>query len=119
MTFGYTPGYLGALVSDGVVVYGTGYEYPRWIGSFWLGRPATYGLGSAMTNESRDGWTYAFGIGWSASQSRWGSGVSPWWQPLGWGARGERYPWIWRDGRAVRLRAEGEDRGVGAWRTLP
>src|SRR5678815_5615193 len=25
---GYTPGYLGTVVSDGVVVYGTGYYYP-------------------------------------------------------------------------------------------
>ena len=34
---GYTPGYNGAIVTDGVVVYGTGYVYTPWIGSVWRG----------------------------------------------------------------------------------
>ena len=29
---GYTPGYMGAFVSDGVVVFGTGWWYPGWCG---------------------------------------------------------------------------------------
>ena len=43
--FGYTPGYLGAYVSDGVVVFGTGWVYPPWIGDYWFGWPWTWGFG--------------------------------------------------------------------------
>jgi len=46
---GYTPGYMGAFVSDGVVVFGTGWWYPGWCGDFWpyycYGWPWTWGLG--------------------------------------------------------------------------
>ena len=43
--FGYTPGYLGAYVYDGVVVFGTGWFYPPWIGVYWFGWPWTWGFG--------------------------------------------------------------------------
>jgi len=43
--FGYTPGYLGAYVYDGVVVFGTGWFYPPWIGDYWFGWPWTWGFG--------------------------------------------------------------------------
>jgi hypothetical protein len=40
---GYTPGYLGSISTPGgVVVHGTGYVYPPWIGSAWYPYPATY-----------------------------------------------------------------------------
>ncbi len=43
---GYTPGYLGAFVSNGVVVFGTGWWYPgMFCGDFWCGWPWTWGLG--------------------------------------------------------------------------
>ena len=43
---GYTPGYLGAFVSDGVVVFGTGWWYPGVMcGDYWCGWPWTWGLG--------------------------------------------------------------------------
>jgi hypothetical protein len=47
--FGYTPGYLGTYEDNGVLVYGTGYAYPPYLG--WLGlrpiffpRPYSYGF---------------------------------------------------------------------------
>lgn len=43
--FGYTPGYMGAFVSDGVVVFGTGWTYPAWYGDFYIGWPWTWGFG--------------------------------------------------------------------------
>jgi len=43
--FGYTPGYLGAFVDDGVVVYGTGWWYPGWCGDLYFGWPWTWGFG--------------------------------------------------------------------------
>jgi hypothetical protein len=46
---GYTPGYLGAFVSGGVVVFGTGWWYPGWCGDFYpyycFGWPWTWGFG--------------------------------------------------------------------------
>ena len=117
VTVGYTPGYLGTVAGDGVVVYGTGYEYRPWIGAHWWGRPMTYGLGATLRTEAPSRWRYVFGIGWNAGLNAWGSGVSPWWEPVAWGWRGERYPWIWRGTQAVRLPSDGNDgRGVGAWR---
>ncbi len=43
--FGYTPGYLGAYVYDGVVVFGTGWFYSPWVGDYWFGWPWTWGFG--------------------------------------------------------------------------
>ncbi|HJY28799.1 MAG TPA: hypothetical protein VJ306_12280 [Pyrinomonadaceae bacterium] len=43
---GYTPGYHGAVVtSTNVVVYGTGWYYPPYVGAYWYGAPYTYGYG--------------------------------------------------------------------------
>ncbi|HUJ50526.1 MAG TPA: hypothetical protein VLW25_10015 [Bryobacteraceae bacterium] len=43
--YGYTPGYLGAFVYDGTVVFGTGWWYPGWYGDWWFGWPWTWGFG--------------------------------------------------------------------------
>lgn len=64
---GYTPGYLGTYCcSDGVVVYGTGYYYPPWIGSYWIGPPVTFGIG----------FSWGYGGGFYA-----GPAFYPWWGP--------------------------------------
>jgi hypothetical protein len=42
---GYTPGYLGAFLWDGTVVFGTGWWYPGWTGMYWYGWPWTWGFG--------------------------------------------------------------------------
>jgi len=77
-TAGYTPGYYGTVVSNGTVVYGTGYAYPPHVGStVWYGPPITYGCGVGVTYTPWTGWTYGFGFGWS-----WGTVTVGW----GWGA---------------------------------
>ncbi len=49
---GYTAGYTGALVTaDGVVVHGTGYNYPPWIGERYFPAPATYGIAPPTTTR--------------------------------------------------------------------
>jgi hypothetical protein len=64
---GYTPGYLGTYCcSDGVVVYGTGYYYPPWIGTYWIGPPVTFGVG----------FTWGYGGAFYA-----GPVFYPWWGP--------------------------------------
>jgi hypothetical protein len=65
---GYLPGYFGAFIWDGVVVYGTGYWYPCWAFDYWYGWPWTWGFG----------WEYAY----------WGWGFG--WQPI------YGNPWYWR-----------------------
>jgi hypothetical protein len=59
--YGYMPGYLGAYVADDVVVFGTGWIYPPWIGGYWFGWP----------------WTWGFGFGYGY----WGGGW--FWRPFG------------------------------------
>jgi len=59
---GYTPGYIGTMVSwDNVVVYGTGWRYPPYIGaSEWTPHPYTYGVGAGFTWTAAVGWALRF-----------------------------------------------------------
>ena len=61
---GYTPGYLGTVVSpEGVVVYGTGYAYQPWIGSAWYPPPATYGVVAQPIYNPAVGMAFGFAMG--------------------------------------------------------
>ena len=74
---GYTPGYLGTVVSqDGTVVYGTGYNYEPYVGSAWVGQPYSYGSGAGFACNSMAG--YAFGFATAAA-------LAPWWGAYSWG----------------------------------
>jgi hypothetical protein len=95
---GYTPGYMGAFASpEGVVVYGTGWAYEPWVGSYWIGPPGTYGLGTDLTWDPLVG--YGFGF---ADDVYFG----PWWGPLG-----QR----WADGLDWRLHNFGATDVYGRW----
>ena len=77
---GYTPGYYGTIVtSSSVVVYGTGWYYPPYVGAYWYGWPYTYGYGAAFTWGVATGWglAYGYGSGW------WGAATYH--GPYGWG----------------------------------
>lgn len=66
---GYTPGYYGTVVtSSSVVVYGTGWYYPAYVGAYWYGWPYTYGYGAAFTWGVTTGWGLAYG-----SYGQWGN----------------------------------------------
>jgi hypothetical protein len=55
---GYTPGYLGTVVTpDGVVVYGTGIVYSPWVGTVWYPPPTTY-----YSSSSQFAWGAATGF---------------------------------------------------------
>ena len=89
---GYTPGYYGTvLANDGVVVYGTGYVYPPFIGATtWVPTPYTYGVGAAFSWSAAAGWALGFGLGVAAGA------LSPWWGPVGywgWGAVAPAWGW--------------------------
>jgi hypothetical protein len=61
---GYTPGYMGTCVSsDGVVVYGTGYYYPAYVGTMWVGYPPTYGYGAGFACGFATGFAFGFAAG--------------------------------------------------------
>jgi hypothetical protein len=68
---GYTPGYMGTVVtSNGVVVYGTGYVYPSYVGvTVWYGPPVTYGYAANPTWTPWTGWAIGFGMGWAFGAS--------------------------------------------------
>jgi hypothetical protein len=90
---GYTPGYYGTVVSsDNVVVYGTGYYYPPYIGPYgWVPAPYTYGVGAAFAWSAAAGWALGFGMGMA-----YGSWCSPWWGPVGYWGWGYGAPaWGW------------------------
>lgn len=62
---GYTPGYFGTEVADdGVVVYGTGYDYPCWDGAYWYEGPVTWGWGYCDCWTPWWGWGFDCGFGW-------------------------------------------------------
>jgi hypothetical protein len=78
---GYTPGYYGTVVSSSnVVVYGTGWYYPPYVGSYWYGAPYTYGCGAAFTWGVAAGWGLAYGYGYAWSNYYY---PAPWWGPVG------------------------------------
>ncbi|MCX7019144.1 MAG: hypothetical protein WCK47_01175 [bacterium] len=57
---GYTLGYLGGLVADGSLVYGTGYYYQPYIDSgVYYGWPVSYG-GAAYYDWPTGGWNYGY-----------------------------------------------------------
>jgi hypothetical protein len=89
---GYTPGYYGTVLStDGVVVYGTGYNYPSYFGATeWIPAPYTYGVGAAFSWSATAGWALGFGLGLATGA------LSPWWGPVGywgWGAAAPAWGW--------------------------
>src|SRR5499433_878664 len=94
---GYTPGYMGTVVTtDGVVVYGTGYNYVPYIGTtVWYPPPLTYGYAANPTWTPWTGWALGFGFGWAmgaawGSSCCWGYAAAPYWgaMPYGGYARG-------------------------------
>jgi hypothetical protein len=82
---GYTPGYLGTEMEDGVVVYGTGYDYAPWIGAVWYAAPCTWGLGWGPCWTPWDDWCFDFGFGWGCGFGGFGwrccHPPMPWWGP--------------------------------------
>ena len=75
---GYTPGYLGTAVApDGTVVYGTGYDYPPWIGTTWYARPTTFGIQAEPVYNPSVGMAYGMAVGLTTSAV-----VDGWNQPV-------------------------------------
>lgn len=101
VTVGYLPGYVGAYVSDGTLVYGTGYAYAPYIGStVWYAAPVTYGYAANPAWTPWTGWGVGFGMGWGYGAAwgaaAWGWGAAPYWGAYSgavWGANGAYGAW--------------------------
>ena len=85
---GTTPGYYGTIVGpDGVVVYGTGYEYAPYVGdSIYVAYPVTYGYCCNACWTPWAGWAFGFAAGWAMSDWYWWCCCppAPYWGPY-WG----------------------------------
>lgn len=98
--FGYTPGYLGSYVTPyGTVVFGTGYNYRPWIGTYYYGVPFTWGFNYYYNpyygwyNNSPYLWVgTSIALGW-VSRSLWYDN----WYPYHWYKRHDR----WHDRKNV------------------
>jgi hypothetical protein len=65
---GYTPGYMGTVVSsDGVVVFGTGYSYQPWVGTVYYPVPVTYGVMAQPVYNPAVGMAFGFAMGVTAA----------------------------------------------------
>ena len=84
---GYTPGYLGTVVSsDGAVVYGTGYYYTPWIGDYWYQPPVTWGIAAAPVYNPYVGVAYGFAMGAAIGAAAWAPYYGPaYYHPAYWG----------------------------------
>ena len=127
---GYTPGYLGTEVEDGVVVYGTGYDYQPWVGTDWYGWPCTWGLGWAPCWNPWDDWCYDFGFGWGCGFGAFAwtrcHPVRPWWGPgRSWSHEAGSVAWrhgdtastardVFRPSRGIGIATRTPERGVSA-----
>ena len=101
VSVGYTPGYFGAYVQDGVIVYGTGYWYSAYCVDGWVPVPMTYGYGASMTYNPWAGWAFGFGagmaVGWAIGANTWRCGPYPCWGPY-WGGYGPHGAYAWGPG---------------------
>lgn len=99
---GYTPGYTHTYVVNTTVVYGTGYYYPYWYGSWYYPRPATWGY--HVRFNPRAGWH--FGLSYSAGPFRFTIGGGGWYRGGWWGpGRYRGYRHGYRHGRRAGYRA--------------
>jgi hypothetical protein len=70
---GYTPGYYGTVVAPTtVVVYGTGYYYPPYVGAVYYPYPPTYGYGAGFAWGAFTGFSFGFVAGAVIGGGGWG-----------------------------------------------
>jgi len=83
---GYTPGYMGTVVTpDGVVVYGTGYVYQPWVGTVYYPPPVTYGVMAQPVNNPAVGITFGFAMGVTTAAVVYGGGGTAYYHPAYYG----------------------------------
>ena len=98
--YGYLPGYLGSYPYHGTVVWGTGWYYPGWYGTYYYPYPWTWGFSAHYSYGW--GWSFGFGFGYgwggypypyyaSYYPYYWGYPAYAWGYPGWWGPYGHCY----------------------------
>ena len=78
---GYTAGYTGTYVYNTTIVYGTGYYYPYWYGTYYYPRPSTWGF-----HVRYNPWTgWSFGLSYSNGPFTFVIGGGGWYRGGWWG----------------------------------
>lgn len=93
---GYTPGYLNNFIYGGTVIYGTGYAYAPWWGSYYYPRPYTWGFG--VSYNPWWGWSLGFGYGHGWFNGGFGYSAWPGWCGGWWGPTIYRPPFRYHSG---------------------
>ena len=78
---GYYPGYTHSYVHTNVVVWGTGWWHPGWVGRWYYPRPATWGFHVRWNPW----WGWSFGLSWSSGPFTFYVGRGGWWRGGWWG----------------------------------
>jgi hypothetical protein len=78
---GYTPGYTSTYVYHDTIVYGTGYYWPGWYGTYYYPRPSTWGFHVRYNPWS--GW--GFGLSYSTGPFTFSIGGGGWYRGGWWG----------------------------------
>ena len=73
---GYYPGYTHSYVHTNVVVWGTGWWHPGWVGRWYYPRPATWGFHVRWNPW----WGWSFGFSWSSGPFTFYVGRGGWWR---------------------------------------
>lgn len=78
---GYYPGYTHSYVHNTVIVYGTGWWHPGWVGRWYYPRPATWGFHVRWNPW----WGWSFGFSYSTGPFTFYIGRGSWWRGGWWG----------------------------------
>ena len=78
---GYYPGYTYSYVHTNVIVYGTGWWHPGWVGRWYYPRPATWGFHVRWNPW----WGWSFGFSYSTGPFTFHIGRGSWWRGGWWG----------------------------------
>jgi len=78
---GYYPGYTHSYVHTNVIVWGTGWWHPGWVGRWYYPRPATWGFHVRWNPW----WGWSFGFSWSSGPFTFYVGRGGWWRGGWWG----------------------------------
>jgi hypothetical protein len=117
---GYYPGYTYSYVYHGCVVYGTGWYYRPWWGTYYYPRPATWGFhvrwnpwyGWSFGFSYRAG-GFTFGIGFGGWRGWYRGG---WWGPRGYRGYRRGYNRGYRAGARAGYRAGSRNRNQNIYR---
>ena len=90
---GYTPGYLNSFCYGPTVVYGTGFYYAPWVGTYYYPRPWSWGFD--MVYNPWYGWGFGFGYGFDWFNAGFGFGIGFGGWAGGWWGPGFYYPAAW------------------------